>query len=205
VPTAAWALLGLSWLLLALLVLITAAWCSWTATRLDRLHLRCEAAATAVRAHLLQRSAVAVELAGGGLTDPASALVLLDAAHTAREAEAATQIGSDLPATSASVSPVPAWLAESDPPAASPSPAPAGLAESGLTSALHAVELPSADTEPLVAELRDAARRASMARRIHNDLAARTAELHSRRRVRWFRLAGHARVPVMIDFDDRVP
>jgi hypothetical protein len=203
VSTEGWALLGLSWLLLALLVLVTAAWCSWTATRLDRLHLRCEAAGTAVRAHLLQRSAVAVELAAGGLSDPASALVVLDAAHTAREAEAATRIGSDVPATSAS--PALAWLAEPHPPAAPVSPGPTWLAESDLTSALLAVELPPADTEPLVRELREAARRASVARRIHNDLAARTAELHSRRRVRWFRLAGHAKAPVMIDFDDRVP
>jgi hypothetical protein len=195
VHTWGWALLGLGWVLLALLALTTAAWCSWTATRLDRLHLRCEAAGAALRGHLLQRSAVAVELAAGGLSDPASALVLLDAAHTARAAEAGapisdrtagTEVGSGSPGTQAH--PAPAWLAESD-----------------LTQALHVVELPSADAEPLVAELREAARRASMARRIHNDLAATTAALRSRRRVRWFRLAGHAEQPAMVDFDDRVP
>lgn len=169
-------LLGVGWVVLAVLALVTAAWYSWTASRLDRLHLRCEAARTALRAHLLQRSAVAVELAAGGLSDPASALVLLDAAHTAREAEAAG--------------------GEPDTP---------WLAESGLTQALHAVELPDPRAEPMVSELQEAARRASMARRISNDLAATTLALRDRRRVRWFRLAGHAEPPYMIDFDDRVP
>lgn len=180
-----WALLGVGWVLIATLALVTAAWCSWTATRLDRLHLRCEATAAALRAHLLQRSAAAVELASGGLSDPASALVLLDAAHTAREAEGRTQPGAQEQETDVHTL---AWLAESD-----------------LTQALHAVELPSAAAEPLVAELREAARRASMARRIYNDLVATTSALHSRRRVRWFRLAGHAVPPGMADFDDRVP
>lgn len=181
-----WALLGVSWVVLAVLALVTAAWCSWTASRLDRLHLRCEATRAALRAHLLQRSAVAVELAAGGLSDPASALVILDAAHTAREAEAAAQ--SDWVEARIGGGPETPWLAES-----------------GLTQALHAVDLPSAEAEPLVAELRDAARRASMARRINNDLAASTLALRKRRRVRWFRLAGHAPPPEMVEFDDRVP
>lgn len=177
-----WALLGLSWVILALLALVTAAWCSWTASRLDRLHLRCEAAFSALRTQLLQRSAVAVELAGGGLSDPASALVVLDAAAAALEAEATADAAPGAGAAQA------AWLAES-----------------GLTQALHAVELPQASAEPLVGDLQEAARRASMARRIHNDLVATTLALRHRRRVRWFRLAGHAKPPVMVEFDDRVP
>lgn len=170
------AFLGLAWVLLALVVLATAAWCSWTATRLDRMHLRYEAARAALRADLLQRSAVAVELAAGGLSDPASALVLLDAAHAARESEGAEEVAEA------------AWMQESD-----------------LTRALHAVELPGPELEPLVGELRTAARRASMARRICNDLVATTLALRKRRRVRWFRLAGRAQPPAMVDFDDRVP
>ncbi len=149
-------------------VAVLAAWFSWTAGRLDRLHLRCEAADVALRSQLLRRSAVAVELAGGGLADPASALLLLEAAHQAREATGAEK-----------------WLAESE-----------------LASTLRLIDLPA---DPLVDELRDAARTASVARRIHNDLAASTLALRSRRRVRWFALAGHADPPVMIDFDDAVP
>lgn len=46
-----------------------------------------------------------------------------------------------------------------------------------------------------------ACREVSLARRIHNDLAVRTQGLHRRRRVRWFRLAGHASWPTTIEFD----
>ncbi len=157
------------------LVIVTAAWFSWTATRLDRMHLRCEVAATALRAQLLERSAIAVELAVGGFSDPASALLVLDAARTAREAEAQPDLRQR-------------WLSESD-----------------LTQALCYVDLPPEETDLLVSELREAARRATIARRIYNDLAARTLALRARRRVRWFRLVGHAEPPLMIDFDDRVP
>ncbi len=166
--------MAVGWVILAVAALATAVWCTWTATRVDRMHLRCEATQAALRTALLQRSSAAVELAAGGLSDPASALVLLDAAHAAREAESTDAADAR-------------WLAESD-----------------LTSALHAVELPSEDAEPLVSELREAARRASMARRIYNDLVATTLGLRGRRRVRWFRLAGHAQIPSMVDFDDRV-
>lgn len=164
-----------SWLALLVgvlvLVVLLGVWCSWTAGRLDRLHLRCEAADAALRSQLQRRSAVAVELAGTGLSDPASALLLLEAAHRAREATG--------PAT---------WQAESE-----------------LTRTLHLVDLPADSADLLAAELRDAAWKVSVARRIHNGLAADTLALRSRRRVRWFRLAGHAERPVMIDFDDAVP
>ncbi len=160
-------------LLVGVLVLavLLAAWCSWTAGRLDRLHLRCEAADAALRSQLQRRSAVAVELAGTGLSDPASALLLLEAAHGAREATG--------PAT---------WQAESE-----------------LTRTLHLVDLPPDSADLLAAELRDAAWKVTVARRIHNGVAANTLALRSRRRVRWFHLAGHAELPAMIDFDDAVP
>lgn len=160
-------------LLVGVLVLavLLAAWCSWTAGRLDRLHLRCEAADAALRSQLQRRSAVAVELAGTGLSDPASALLLLEAAHGAREATG--------PAT---------WQAESE-----------------LTRTLHLVDLPPDSADLLAAELRDAAWKVTVARRIHNGVAANTSALRSRRRVRWFHLAGHAELPAMIDFDDAVP
>jgi hypothetical protein len=144
------------------------AWCVWTATRLDRLQLRCEAAEAAVRSHLLRRSSVAVELATTRVTDPRSSAVVLDAAVRARDAA-----GDDV------------WMAES-----------------GLTRALRVVELPAPESEPLVALLVDAQRRAAVARRIHNDTAASALHLRRRRRVRWLRLAGRSQPPVMIEFDD---
>lgn len=156
---------------LLVLFAVLAVWFTWTAGRLDRLHLRCEAADVALRSALLRRSSVAVELAGGGLDDPASALLLLEAAHRAREATAAEK-----------------WLAESE-----------------LTQTLRLIDLPAQSADPLVAELRDAARNVSVARRIHNDRVASTLALRSRRRVRWFGLAGRAEAPAMIDFDDAAP
>ncbi len=75
-------------------------------------------------------------------------------------------------------------------------------AESDLTSALHLVVLP--DSGPEVAELADASRRLTMARRIHNDVATSTVALRGRRLVRWLHLGGHAPAPQMIAFDDRV-
>lgn len=46
-----------------------------------------------------------------------------------------------------------------------------------------------------------ACREVSMARRIHNDVVVRAQDLHGRRRVRWFHLAGHADLPRTIEFD----
>jgi hypothetical protein len=158
-------------LLLAVGVLIgiLAAWLTWTAGRLDRLHLRLETARASLDTQLARRAGLAAELASCGVLDPASALLLLEASGRTRG-----ETGSER------------WQAESE-----------------LTLVLRRVGAPGAETEPLVAELDDAARRAGLARRIHNDLATSTQAMHDRRRVRWFRLAGHATRPALIDFDDR--
>jgi len=158
--------------LVVVLVVVVGLWCFWTAGRLDRMHLRVEAARSSLVAQLQHRASAATELAIGGVGDPASSVLLLAAARSARESE-------DLPDADR-------WLAESE-----------------LTAILLALELPPATEEPLVGELSDAARNAALARRIHNDVAATTTRLHRRRRVRWFHLAGHAKAPAMIDFDDR--
>lgn len=152
--------------------LVLGLWCFWTAGRLDRMHLRVEAARASLLSELHHRASVATELAIGAVGDPASAVLLLDAARTARESEAQGDAEH--------------WLAESE-----------------LTTLLLVLALPAPDDEPLVAELTGAARRAALARRIHNDVAATTRSLHRRRRVRWFHLAGRASVPQMVDFDDR--
>ncbi len=148
------------------------AWFTWTAHRLDSLHLRCEAARAMLEHQALRRSVAAQELASsGGLGDPASALLVSDAALATREEH---ETDDDR------------WQAESD-----------------LTAALHAVELPSDGS--YVGQVVDAARRLTMARRIHNDAVVLALSLRSRRRVRWFRLAGHAAAPSMVAFDDRIP
>ena len=57
---------------------------SWRAGRLDRMHTRLEAAHAALDVTLVRRSSVALELASSGLLDPATSLLLAEAAHEAR-------------------------------------------------------------------------------------------------------------------------
>jgi hypothetical protein len=78
----------LAWVLgvLTVVVLLLGAYGSWTAGRLDRLHHRLETARASLETELARRSALVAELAGSGVLDPASSLLLLDAAHRARAA-----------------------------------------------------------------------------------------------------------------------
>lgn len=60
---------------------------SFTATRLDRLHHRVETSWAALDSLLQQRAAIALEIAHSSIVDPGTALILNEAAHTAREAD----------------------------------------------------------------------------------------------------------------------
>lgn len=76
------------WLVLTALGLAVVAiglWCAWTATRLDRLHLQLQSARAGLAEALMRRSAAATDLALSASLDPASSLVLADAATAARE------------------------------------------------------------------------------------------------------------------------
>ena len=77
-----------SWVLVAVgvVLLLVGAYASWTAGRLDRLHHRVDLARASLETELARRSALVAELAGSDIVDPASALLLLDAAHRARAA-----------------------------------------------------------------------------------------------------------------------
>jgi hypothetical protein len=163
-----WDLVGLL-VVLAVLVLLLVPWLVWTAGRLDRQHLRLEAARATLEAQLARRAALATEVAASGSLDPASALLVLDAAAHVQSVDADGR-----------------WQAESE-----------------LTEVLLGAGVPADDADPSSVELRNASRRVAMARRIHNDLATAADGLHARRRVRWFRLAGHATTPELIEFDDR--
>ncbi|MEU4607405.1 hypothetical protein AB0F43_30845 [Kribbella sp. NPDC023972] len=80
--------MDVSWVLVAVaaVLLLLGAYASWTAGRLDRLHHRVESARAVLEAELARRAALVAELAGTGILDPASSLLLLDAAHRARTA-----------------------------------------------------------------------------------------------------------------------
>ncbi|MEU3254956.1 hypothetical protein [Streptomyces sp. NPDC006997] len=168
----------LIWILVALVAI--GLYLSWTAGRLDRLHARIDAARAALDAHLLRRASVAQELATSGVLDPAASIVLYEAAHAARQAEEEQR----------------------------------EFAESELSQALRAVLADPGQVdgvraapggEAAVTELAEAVRRVPMARRFHNDAVRAARALRRHRKVRWFRLAGHAPFPLAFEMDDEPP
>ncbi|MBB5935630.1 hypothetical protein [Streptomyces zagrosensis] len=165
---------------IAVVLLAIAGYLLWTAERLDRLHTRLDAARAALDAQLLRRASVAQELATSSLLDPAASIVLYQAAQAARQAEEEHR----------------------------------EVAESELSQALRAVFSESAQVEAVqqapggeaaVGELVAAVRRVPMARRFHNDAVRAARALRRHRKVRWFRLAGHAPFPLAFEMDDEFP
>ena len=175
-PLVDWLILGVT---IAVLGMV-AVFLSWSAGRLDRLHNRVETGRAALDAQLFHRSGVALEVAATGVLDPATALVLLDAAHSARAASGADREAaeSDLTRTLAAAFPDPVSV-----------------------QALRATPEDAA----LLEELAAACRKVELARRFHNDTVASAVALRRRRLVRWFRLAGHSSPPPMVEMDDVPP
>lgn len=171
----------MDWVLVAIIVVAAiGVYLSWTAGRLDRLHARLEAARSALDAQLYRRSAVALEVATSGMLDPATALLVADAAHRARSGgdEERELVESDLSKALAAAFP-------------------------DVETCEQLARQPGASA--LLAELGAACRRVEMARRFHNDAAATARVLRSRRLVRVFRLAGHAPMPETVEMDDAPP
>ena len=173
------------WVLLVILlvfVLLLGLYLSMTAGRLDHLHRRIDTSELALEAQLLRRSSVCVELANSQLLDPASSLVLAEAAH---EARTSADRGLDAQA-----------LAESDLTAAiMASLEPEDIAE--LSESPQGVEM--------LEELGAAARRVQLSRRFHNDAVRACRQLRRQRMVRLFRLAGHTPWPETFEMDDSMP
>ncbi|WP_299541026.1 hypothetical protein [uncultured Streptomyces sp.] len=168
----------LIWIVVALVVI--GVYLSWTAGRLDRLHARLDAARAALDAQLLRRASVAQELATSGVLDPASSILLYEAAHAARQAERDHR-----------------EVAESELSAALR----AVFGESAQVEAVR--EIPGG--VEAAGELAAAVRRVPMARRFHNDAVRAARALRRHRTVRWFRLAGHAPFPLAFEMDDTPP
>ena len=169
------------WLVLAALVLVALAlWLSWTANRLDRMHHRIDVARATLDAQLLRRSGAALELASSEVLDPPSRLLLLDAAHHARNA------------------------AEADFEAAESDLSQALRAVFADPAEVRALREDTA-VRPLVDELARDCARVELARRFHNDVVVSARALRSRRRVRWLRLAGRAAQLRAVDLDDVPP
>jgi hypothetical protein len=166
------------WVTVALLVAGVYLW--MTANRLDRLHGRVEGSRSALDAQLVRRSSVTLELATSRLLDPATSVLLAEAAHEARDA-----------------APGEREIAESNLSRALR----AALDEPGQLAELEATPGGS----ELVKDLAAACRRVVMARRFHNDAVTGTRTVRRKRLVRWLGLAGRAPLPGSFEMDDEPP
>jgi len=187
------------WLVLAVL-LVVGWYLSYTASRLDRLHAKVSATRTSLDVQLLRRRMATIEAAR--YLDPASALILTDAASQALAAaetdepsDAETDRGDGRDPLD-----LPPWLEPT---------------ENDLSRALRVVfdDPVPADEEteqtPFAAEAREqlaqACTRVQLARRFHNDAVAQAQRVRDKRVVRWAHLAGRAPVPQMVEIDDSLP
>ena len=174
------------WLVLAIVAVVLLAllglYLSMTAGRLDHLHRRIDTSLLALDAQLLRRSSVCLELAAAGLLDPATSMLLADAAHRAR-----TSTDLDIDARA---------LAESDLTAA-------------LLAVLDEEDLAEVEAAPggpeMLDELAAACRRVQLSRRFLNDAVRACRQLRRQRMVRLFRLAGHTPWPETWEMDDSMP
>jgi hypothetical protein len=162
-------------LIIALAVLV-GVYVSWRAGRLDRLHARVETARAALDAALLRRSSVALELAACGVLDPATSLLLAEAAHDARAAGEPTE------------------LAESDLTRALR----AVFGQPDFRTLLNG----QGSADELLAELEAAAHQVFLARKFYNDAVAATRAARRSWLVRMLGLAGGAAMPEFFEIDD---
>jgi len=161
-------------------VILLGIYLSWTASRLDRLHWRVDASRAVLDAQLLRRSGAALDLAGAGLLDPASAVLVADAASRARtvDEDGREQAESDLTEALG-----------------------AALADPAYTSTLRSDQGAAAALDELAA----ACRRASHARRFYNDTVRAARRLRRKVLVRWLGLAGRAPWPETVELHDEMP
>lgn len=156
---------------------------SSTAGRLDRLHRRIDTSRLSLDAHLLRRSSIALEVAASGVLDPASSMLIADAAHAAR--------------TAADVDDASRALSESALTAALV----AALGDPQDVAEVRATDL----GDDLMTELAAACLRVELARRFLNDAVRACRQLRRQRSVRWFALAGHTPLPATWEMDDAIP
>ena len=171
----------LTWVFAVLFVLVVIAWyLSYTAARLDRLHVRLSGTLAALDARLVRRAEAAVELANSGLLDGATALIVANADSL----EAPSEHGEERE------------QAESD------------LTEA-LAVALPPELVADLREDPVgrdvIGRVTSACTRVQLARRFHNDAVTDVRRVRRTWTVRVFHLAGYTPMPHTIEFDDEVP
>ncbi|WP_156250640.1 hypothetical protein [Pseudactinotalea terrae] len=162
------------------------------AQRIDRLHRRVISSRSVLEGQLVKRAEAAAELARTDALDPASTLIVGEAAwNAAVQAPRLVSGTSDLAQTGAE----------------------RGLVESELTMALRAALGDEEDLEALrgrpetaaaLEGLEQACYRTQLARRFHNDAVVATQRLRQNPVVPLLRLAGRAAMPATFEMDDEV-
>jgi len=174
----------LFWLTIVLLLLGFVIWrLSALAGRIDRLHHRIDLAGGSLDAQLLRRARAAEAMAASGLVDPASAIVLAQAASNSRNADPSD--------------PVERALVESE--------MSRDLREVFADPQAVAELCALPEGQELVGDLAAACNGVAMSRRFLNDGVQAARLLRSGRLVRLFRLAGHAPMPGTVEMDDELP
>lgn len=175
---------GAEVLLTVVAALIALAWyLSYNAARLDRLHARVEGTYAVLDAALVRRAEATLELANSGAFDPATSLLLADAAaSTLSDAEVSPQ---EREGTESDLSTV--------------------LRVTLVLDALDEVRRDDPDGADALDRLSAASDRVQLARRFHNDAVTTVRRMRRKPVVRLFRLAGHAPMPRTVEFDDEPP
>jgi hypothetical protein len=180
---------------LVILVIGLAWYLSYSAARLDRLHAKVEGAMSALDAQLVRRAEAALELANSGALDPATGLLVADAATESLERTTEHPVTEDLLEGQH-------FGGREE-------------VESDLSEALRAA-LPAdvvsglrATGDELVTDSLDrvaaSGLRVRLARSFHNDAVREVRRVRAKRSVRLFRLAGYAALPDAVEFDDELP
>jgi hypothetical protein len=174
----------LFWVVVVFAACALVAWyLSYTAARLDRLHVRVEGAHSALDAQLVRRAEATLELANTGLLDPASALLLAGASSESLESTDAALLGREV---------VESGLSEALHLALTPEVV-AGLRADDAVGALALKRLVTAG------------QRVQLARRFLNDAVIDVRRVRRKLVVRWVRLAGHTPLPQTFEIDDDLP
>jgi hypothetical protein len=172
-----------SWIFAVLFVLVAIAWyLSYTAARIDRLHVRLSGTLAALDARLVRRAEATVELANTGLLDGATSLILANAAAGSLEAPAEHGDARE--------------LAEND------------LTETldvALTPETVEQLRATALGTDVLARLTSACNRVQLARRFHNDAVTDVRRVRRKWAVRAFHLAGYTPLPRTVEFNDEMP
>ncbi len=184
-------------------------WLVWVvASRLDRLHRKVGSSRAVLDNQLVRRASAAAELAASGLLDPASSVLVGEAAWQALVAGAGDELSVELTGELAPEGGLDPAVPLGDQHVAR------DLAESELSATVRAAladpdEVAELRAEPYGAELLDALGaawyRVQLSRRFHNEAVAQARRVRRKVVVRVLRLQGHAALPATVEIDDDPP